>query len=154
MQIHHGNLFSKNKKMHERELAYLLEQIEWWSLVFSKTNIVLSLMFINFIIQKLSALLVIGKNQHKKLWQGENTLWWTLLGGHIILLYKGVHVWMYLASKLWNIFTIFLHNMLEYNPCKRLEKKLFHFIFKDGRLEYTCENKCNVLVYSKAQIYS
>jgi hypothetical protein len=44
--------------------------------------------------------------------------------------------------------------MLEYNLGKRLEKKLLHVIFKGGRLEYTYENKCNVFVYSKAQIYS
>jgi hypothetical protein len=92
-------------------------------------------------------MLVISKNQHKKLWQGESTLWWTPLGCHIVLLYKVVHVWMYPAS---NIFIVFLHNMLEYNLGKRLEKKLLHVIFKGGRLEYTYENKCNVFVYSKA----
>jgi hypothetical protein len=42
--------------------------------------------------------------------------------------------------------------MLEYNLGKRLEKKLFHFILWSGRLEYICENECNVHVYSKTQM--
>jgi hypothetical protein len=42
--------------------------------------------------------------------------------------------------------------MLEYNLGKRLEKKLFHFILWNGRLEYICGNEYNVLVYSKTWI--
>jgi hypothetical protein len=48
----------------------------------------------------------------------------------------------------------FLHIMLEYNLCKTLEKKLFHFILRNERLEYICVNKCNVPMYSKTRIYS
>jgi hypothetical protein len=43
--------------------------------------------------------------------------------------------------------------MLGYNLGKRLKNKLFHFILENGRLEYICGNECNVLVYSKTQIY-
>jgi hypothetical protein len=52
------------------------------------------------------------------------------LWGHIVLLSKDVHVWMYPTSNFWKIFTIFLHITLEYNLGKRLENKLFHSIIK------------------------
>ncbi len=43
--------------------------------------------------------------------------------------------------------------MLEYNLSKRLEKNIsFHFI--KWEIEYICENKYNVPMYSKTQIYS
>ncbi len=59
---------------------------------------------------------------------GENTLQWSPLGCHIVLLSSDVHVWAYPTSNFWNIFTIFLHIMLEYNLGKKFKKKLFHFI--------------------------
>jgi hypothetical protein len=97
------------------------------------------------------------QGQHKALCfkykKGESTLWWPPLGCHVILLFGDVHVWVYPTSKFWKIFTIFLHSMLGYNLGKRLKNKLFHFILQSGRLEYICGNKCNVLVYSKTQIY-
>jgi hypothetical protein len=71
------------------------------------------------------------------LW-GESTLWWPLLGCHIVLLSRDVHVWMYPTSNLWKNFTIFLHIILEYNLGKK----------------YICGNECNVPMYSKTQIYS
>jgi len=43
--------------------------------------------------------------------------------------------------------------MLEYNLSNKLEKYIsFHFI--KWEIEYICENKCNVLMHSKTQIYS
>jgi len=50
--------------------------------------------------------------------EGEDTLEWPPLGCHIILLSKGVHVWMYPISNFWKSFTIFSHIMLEYNLSK------------------------------------
>jgi len=47
---------------------------------------------------------------------------------------------MYPTSNFQKIFTICLNIVLEYNLGKRLE--------------YICENECNVHVYSKTQIYS
>ncbi len=78
----------------------------------------------------------------------------TPLGCHIVLFSMDVHVWIYPISNFWENFRIFLDIMLKYNLAKRLEKKLFHLILISGRLEYICENKCNVLVYSKTQMYS
>jgi hypothetical protein len=49
----------------------------------------------------------------------------------IVLVYKGVHVWVYLTSNPWNTFTILLHNMLKYNSSKqevRKEITLCYFI--------------------------
>jgi hypothetical protein len=46
---------------------------------------------------------------------GESILQWPPLGCHIILLCKGVHVWIYLILNFWKKFTIFLYIMLEYN---------------------------------------
>jgi hypothetical protein len=79
---------------------------------------------------------------------------WPPLECHIILLFRDVHVWMYPTSNFQNIFTIFLHIMLEYNQNKILKKKLFHFILQSVRLKCNCGNECNVHVYSKTQIYS
>jgi hypothetical protein len=45
----------------------------------------------------------------------ESTLWWPPLECHIVLLSRGVHVWMYSTLNFWKNFTIFLHIMLEYN---------------------------------------
>jgi hypothetical protein len=47
---------------------------------------------------------------------------------HIVLFSRDVHVWVYLTSNFWKIFTIFLYIILKYNLDKKLEKKLFHFI--------------------------
>jgi hypothetical protein len=44
--------------------------------------------------------------------------------------------------------------MLEYNQIKILKNNLFHFIFIEWEIKIYLGNKCNVLVYSKAQIYS
>jgi hypothetical protein len=63
---------------------------------------------------------------------GESTLWWLPLSCHNVLVSRGVHVWVYLTSSFWKNFTIFFHVMLEYNLCKILKKKLFHFIYKVG----------------------
>jgi hypothetical protein len=43
--------------------------------------------------------------------------------------------------------------MLEYNLSKILKKYLIS-IYKNKKLEYVCEKKCSVHVYSKTQIYS
>jgi hypothetical protein len=79
---------------------------------------------------------------------GESTLWWPLLGCHILLFYRDVHVWMYRTSNFWKIFTIILHILLEYNLRKRIFFKfiLFHKmgywnIFVKMNVMYLCTQK-------------
>jgi hypothetical protein len=69
-----------------------------------------------------------GKNNFLKVVLGESTLQWPLLGCHIILLSKGVHVWMYPTSHFWKKFVIFFHIMIEYNLGNIFKNKLLHFI--------------------------
>jgi hypothetical protein len=109
---------------------------------------------------KFWVVLLVGRSTIHKLVEGENTLQWTLLGCHMVLLFKDVHVWMYPTSKFWKNFTILLHIMLEYDVSKILYIYiyiyiyiilfflfLFHFLF-------ICGNKCSVTISSKTQIYS
>jgi hypothetical protein len=58
----------------------------------------------------------------------ESTLWWPLLGCHILLFSRDVYVWMYRTSNFWKIFTIILHILLEYNLGKKILKNKNQFI--------------------------
>jgi hypothetical protein len=62
---------------------------------------------------------------NKKWCQGESTLQWPLLGCHIVLFYRGVHVWLYPTSNFWKKSQYFLHIMLKYNMGKILENNYF-----------------------------
>jgi hypothetical protein len=78
---------------------------------------------------KFWVVLLISRSTIHKPFEGENTLEWTPLGCHMVLLFKDVHVWMYATSKFWKNSTIFLHIMLEYDVSKILEIYIFHFLF-------------------------
>jgi hypothetical protein len=62
--------------------------------------------------------------------KGESKLRWPLLGRHIVLLFRDVHVWMYPTSNFQKTFTMFVHIMLEYNLSKRLKKNNFTSFYK------------------------
>jgi hypothetical protein len=64
---------------------------------------------------------------------GESTLQWPPLGCHILLFFKGVHVWIYPIPNFWKNFITFLNIMLEYTLGKILKLKNYFISFYKGK---------------------
>jgi hypothetical protein len=67
----------------------------------------------------------------------------TPLGCHIVLLFRGVHVWVYATSNFWKNFTIVLHITLKYNLGKILKNNYFISFYKVG--DWSIFVKTNVM---------
>ncbi len=72
---------------------------------------------------------------------GESTLQWPPLRCQIILLFKGVHAWIYPTSDFWKNFITFLHIMLEYTLGKIFRKEIISFHFIKGKIGIYLWNK-------------
>jgi len=82
---------------------------------------------------------------------------WKHTGGgqkccHIILFFRGVHVWTSTMVILEHIFSIFLHNMVNYNIS--IKKKIPFSNLYCVIPKYICDKKMYIITYSKnANIY-
>jgi len=72
---------------------------------------------------------------------GEITLQWLPLRCQIILLFKGVHAWIYPTADFWKKFITFLHIMLEYTLGKIFKKQIISFHFIKGKIGIYLWNK-------------
>jgi hypothetical protein len=66
---------------------------------------------------------------------GESIVQWPPLGCHILLLFRGVHVWIYPTSNFWKNFITFWHIMLEYIIDKLFKKIIISFQFIKGKIK-------------------
>jgi hypothetical protein len=72
---------------------------------------------------------------------------------HIVLLWRGVHVWMYLTSNFWKNFIIFLHIMLKYNLKNILKKNYFISFYKVRGWNIFVETNVMYQCTKKKQLY-
>jgi len=87
---------------------------------------------LNLVLVKMVLMFESGTQNYRSM--GESTLQWPLLGCHIRLFFKGVHVWIYLTPNFWKNFITFLHIMLEYTLGKILKKRIISFHFIKGKI--------------------